>query len=561
MSSKKKNKSFFDGQANKPGRRRKRRSPWERINSIRSRLTMLFVFIFGSTLIAFSVLLYQVYVQNHIREFDGALYNYTVDVANSIQVSFFGDLRVKPQAPIDDNKEFPFTLGKAFFQVSDVNGKVLMKSRILGRFNLPVSKIASMNLLDKKVYFATIKSRSLPVTGDRSAKNYRMIAYLVKKPGKPSIILQVAVPMTLFEKESAAMRNFLWFFVPIVLVVATLGGWFLSASALAPIKTITLSAREIKATNLSERVPVPEVEDEIRDLSETLNDLLSRLQQAFESQEKFIADVSHEMKTPLAILRGELDLIKDGNCTPEVSAYLQSASQEIGHLSELVENLLLLARVDAGMSSLSRSRVRFDELLLETIGRREIYSQNETVRVGLNLEEPEISESAKQAGVAGPSLNPFEIDGDAGLLQVLAKNLIQNAIKFSKPDTSVEVLLRSAGDSVEFSVRDRGDGISGEDLDRIFDRFYRVEKTRNQVRGSGLGLHLAKRIVDIHTGRIKVESEEGEGTLFTIVLPKRDPELSAIAEQKRKQRGGFGKDAKAAAKAAKAANESAEDQA
>ncbi len=296
-----------------------------------------------------------------------------------------------------------------------------------------------------------------------------------------------------------------------------------------------MKAREIKATDLSERVPTPEVEDEIRDLSLTLNDLLSRMQQSFESQDKFIADVSHEMKTPLAILRGELDLIKEGSCSPEVAAYLQSAAQEIGHLSELVENLLLLARVDAGVSSLSRSKVRIDELLLETISRREIYSQNETVKVNINFEEPTVSEAAKKAGVM-VAANPFEIDGDSGLLQVLAKNLIQNAIKFSEPNSSVDVLLRVVQETVIFTVQDHGKGIDEQFQKSIFDRFFRVEKTRNQVRGSGLGLHLSKRIVDIHAGSISVNSIPGEGALFTVVLPRRDPELSAIEDQKRRQK-------------------------
>lgn len=481
--------------------------------SIRFRLTALFTCIFGSTLIFFSVMVYQVFARNHMREFDAALYNYTVDVANGIQVNFFGDLRFRPNIPFDEKKAFPFSLGQAFFQITDVNGNILAKSHNLLDSSLPIQRNEIAKLVGEEVVFEFVRSNLMPASADRDSKNYRLIKYLVKLPNSASTILMIAVPMTLFERERQGLLAFLALFVPIVLVLATLGGWFFAGSALKPIKLINWKARKINPTNLAERLPVPAVDDEMKDLSVTLNDLLGRIQRAFESQEKFIADVSHEMKTPLAILRGELDLIKQKSHGAEVTEYLESAEQEITHISELVENLLLLARVDAGVSCLAQGAVRMDEIVLDTIARTEVFAKSLGKRISINFKEEVVSGSAE-------SEKQFQIHGDAGLLQCLAKNLIENAIKFSHTAENVEVEVCDQRQNVVLNVVDHGRGIPETERKHLFQRFYRGESTRNEVRGSGLGLHLASRIAEIHGGRIDVDSEVGRGTVFRVELPK-----------------------------------------
>ena len=482
------------------------------LTSIRFRLTALFVCIFGSTLVLFSVLLYQVLARNHMREFDAALYNYAVDVGNGIQVNFLGDLRFRPAIPFDEKKTFPFAVGQSFFQITGVNGVVLARSTNLGDMILPIRRTDVAKLLGEEVVFEMVDPSELPPSGDPEARRYRLIKYLVKLPSNASTILMVAVPMTLFERERKGILAFLWVFVPIILALATLGGWFFSGSALRPIKLINRKARRINPSNLAERLPVPVGDDEVRALSLTLNDLLGRIQRAFDSQEKFIADVSHEMKTPLAILRGELDLVKQKSHSLEVKEYLESADQEIAHLSELVQNLLVLARVDAGVSCLAQGSVRVDEVVLDTVALTEPFARSSGKRVSVNL-----IEDRAEGGVAGAH---FQVKGDAGLLQCLAKNLVENAIKFSDKADNVEVEVVDGADAVILSVRDRGVGIPIAERKRIFERFYRGEATRNRVRGSGLGLHLADRIADIHGGRISVASEIGQGTVFRVELPK-----------------------------------------
>lgn len=486
--------------------------------SIRFRLTALFAGIFGSTLVVFAVLLYQVFARNHMREFDAALYNYTVDVANGIQVDFFGDLRLRPHIPFDEKKTFPFALGQAFFQITDVNGVVLARSRNLGEHSLPILRTDVAKLLSEEVTFELLRSSDLPATGDQDARYYRLIKYLVKLPNNAATILMVAVPMTLFERESKGLLAFLWFVVPIILALATLGGWFFAGSALKPIKLINWKARRINPSNLAERLPVPANDDEIRHLSITLNDLLSRIQRAFDSQERFIADVSHEMKTPLAILRGELDLIKQKGHPQEIREYLESAEQEIAHLSELVQNLLVLARVDAGVSCLAQGAVRVDEVVLDTVALTEPFARSSGKRIAVNF----VEEAAPEGPDAVPAVGDehFQVRGDAGLLQCLAKNLVENAIKFSDNAENVDIEVIDGADTVVLNVKDQGRGIPAAERARIFERFYRGESTRSKVRGSGLGLHLAERIAEIHGGRISVDSEVGRGTVFRVELPK-----------------------------------------
>jgi signal transduction histidine kinase len=399
-------------------------------------------------------------------------------------------------------------LGQAFFQLTDIDGSVIARSTNLGDHQLPIKKEDISRLLADDVLFSLVDRSSLPASGDPEAKNYRLIKYLVKIPNTSLTVLMVAVPMTLFEKETKGLLAFLTIFAPFVLVSSALGGWFFSGSALNPIKHIVAKARSINPSNLAERLPVPSVDDEVRQLSSTLNDLLERIQKAFDSQERFIADVSHEMKTPLAILRGELDLVKEKSDSPEVKSYLDSAEQEIAQISELVQNLLLLARVDAGVSCLSQSAVRIDEMVLDTTASVEPLAKSAGKRISINFVE-----NSDKSG-------QFLVKGDSGLLQCLTKNLIENAIKYSNCEDIIDLEVVDEESSVILFVKDKGRGIPDTEKLRIFERFYRGESVRGETRGSGLGLHLAERIADIHGGHISVDSEFGRGTTFRVELPK-----------------------------------------
>jgi heavy metal sensor kinase len=476
--------------------------------SIRVRLTLLFVLLFGASQTVLGILIYGMFVRSHQAQFDAALYNRALDIAQGIEINAFGDVSVRSDILSDNGKNFPFSTGRELVQILKSDGTIVARSAGLGSARLPLY-IDDWQVLNRQGFaLRTLAVRELPKEfGAKDA--YRLLSYLVvdRFLATPhTFILQVAVPMTFLEATLASLLRLLLIAESLMLLGATLLGLIFSRRALAPVTAIIEKAQGLSPSNLSERVPVPAVDDELKTLSETLNELLARLQKAFESQERFVADASHELKTPLAILRGELDVLKLRERSPaEVAEFLSSAGQELNSLSGIVENLLLLARIDAGAGSLAMSRVRLDEVALDVVSKLGRRAKELKIDIRVKLEE----------GAGG-----FEVPGDAGLLKSMVQNLVENALKFSPEGGSIGVKLGETADSVEFVVSDSGPGISPEDLAHVFERFYRAESTKQKAPGAGLGLAIVQRIVTAHGGKIDVESAPGQGASFRVRIKK-----------------------------------------
>ena len=242
-------------------------------------------------------------------------------------------------------------------------------------------------------------------------RQYRVIDYLIEKAGY-GLILQVAAPMVLLEREKQGLITFFAFSIPFILIVAVLGGLYISSRALAPVNAIIEKTRSLSAHQLSERVPVPEAHDEIRELAKTLNGLLNRLEQAFLSQENFIADASHQLKTPLAILKGELDLMRSRpRSAEENEQFLESASEEVRYLTRIIEELLLLRPNRCRGCELQLREARVDEIAIDCIARLEKFSKKHNVKIALNLSEEE-GEKAQLRCFGGPGFDS-KSDGNA----------------------------------------------------------------------------------------------------------------------------------------------------
>ena len=487
----------------KPGRGR----VWR---SIRLRITALFVVIFGTTLIAFSALLYTAFIRNHQAEFDADLYNHALDVSHAINIDVFGNVAVDSEILTSGGKIFPFSAGKAFLQIIGVDGKIIARSRTLGDAKLPFDHEDLLAVAQEGLFFRTINRKRILSTKDGNNLDYRLLTYEVRDRGPIPFILQVAVSLALLDQERHGLLLFFLFGIPLTLVIAGIGGWYLSGSALAPVNAIIEKAKRLRPENLSERLPVPVVDDELRQLSLTLNELLNRLEQAFLSQERFIADASHELKTPLAIMRGELDLVKrPPQNSEEFAKYIVSASQELMHLSRMVEDLLMLARVDAGAGSLSIRRTRLDEILMEVVARLEPRARAKDVKLRLDF-----------------NAESFEVNGDTDLLQSMFQNLIENAVKFSPVSSHVEVSLTEDGPDLVVTVRDRGPGIPADLQNKIFERFYRVRARNSETPGFGLGLTIARRVAEAHGATLTLSSNTSEsgaypvGTSFSLRIKK-----------------------------------------
>lgn len=273
----------------------------------------------------------------------------------------------------------------------------------------------------------------------------------------------------------------------------------LTHSLLKPLDEIAAVALQItRAGDLSRRLPDQGRNDEIGRLTFVLNQTLERLERLFQLQQRFLADVSHELRTPLTTIRGNVDLMRRmGMADPETLAVIQD---EVGRMARLVEDLMLLARADAGSLPIQRQVVELDTIFLD------IYRQVSALDPPVELTLQEIDQ--------------VRVWGDGDRLRQLLLNLVDNAIKYTPAGGQVALSLSQEDGQARIEVADTGVGISEEDLHLIFERFYRVDKSRGRVQGgSGLGLSIAKWVAEAHGGYIEVESRVGEGTTFTVFLP------------------------------------------
>lgn len=455
----------------------------------------------------YSVVLYRNFVKIHESEFDTALYNYSVDIAKGLNVNLFGEVFLSDDVKKADEKIFPFALERTLIQLRTVRGFVVARSRDLGEAELPLSQVDIEDVIRSRMSFDTLKLQIKNMKHTR----YRVASVFIDQPGPNDFILQVASPMILLERERRGLLAFFLLSIPATLGIAGALSYSLSGQATKPIDDIIKKAKAITARKISERLPVPKVKDEIHELATTLNGLLDRLQRAFVAQEAFVADASHQLKTPLAILRGEVDMARRENRTiAEQKDFLESASQEIGYLTRMVEQLLIIARLESNQSGgIDFHPTRVDELAIEVISRMEKHASITQKHAKLTFR------------FEGDDTADYTVPGDFDLIRTLMESLIDNALKYTRENTTVAVEARDHGDTIEFRVTDQGEGFSPEEKDRVFGRFWRSPKVETSlVKGSGLGLSIVKKIADVHHARVDVNTTPGVGSQFSVFFPK-----------------------------------------
>ena len=291
--------------------------------------------------------------------------------------------------------------------------------------------------------------------------------------------------------------------VPIALAVSVFGGLALAHKSLQPVDEITTRARRITAENLDQELPIPKVNDEIGRLTGTINDMIRRLHDSFAQVRQFSADASHELRTPLTVMRGEIELALRSTKTPgEYRTVLESSLEEILRMTSITDNLLLLAKAEQGTLEVHFSEVDLHELIDKLYENSEILTEQKHISVSLQEN------------------TPITIVGDKDRLRQLFLNLVDNAIKYTPEGGTVTLAARRQNGSALFEVQDTGIGIPAEEVGKIFDRFYRVDKARSREQGgTGLGLSIAKWIAELHRGTISVTSELNKGSTFTVTLP------------------------------------------
>lgn len=472
--------------------------PFRRIN-IHLRLTLLFVLIFGTTTVLFNGFSFKLMNETLQQDFDDALFNYAVDVSQSIEIGIKGDLNFPP-LKLDTGKVLPFPLGTALIQVVHASGTILARVGDFGDFSPSFQKDFEKLSHGEEAYYRTTSNISKIPSAE--ADSYRLISFPLDNSNKPQVILQIAVPMTLLETQIENRLTQLQIGIPLVLLIATFGGFFLSTRALAPVKYMTEAAQNIDAGELNQRVPVPEANDEIQKLSLTLNEMLDRIQQAFQSQERFVADASHQLLTPLTIMRSELELLqKEGEQPKNFPAFVRSTLQEVDSLSKIVKDMLLLARVDAGLGGLNMQVIALEELVFEAIRRVDKLAQSKGIRLKLDL----IDEAGEQRSVRG----------DYDLVLNLIINVLENAVKYSPENEVVTIDLVWRKETSAVIVSDNGPGIPEEQRPYIFERFSRGSSAEKNTKGFGLGLAIAHKIAILHHAKLFSETPpNGQGARF-----------------------------------------------
>jgi heavy metal sensor kinase len=288
-------------------------------------------------------------------------------------------------------------------------------------------------------------------------------------------------------------------------LIAARGGYWISSRALAPVDEISRTAQRISIENLTDRLQVPQTGDQLQRLSETLNEMLSRLEAAVRRMAQFTADASHELRAPVSLIRttAEVAVLKRDRPPAEYLEALDDILEEAERTSQVVDSLMLLARTDSGKETLECVPLDACAVIRGAAEQGERLARNHGIEFHIDLPQ-----------------SPHTIQADADALRRALLILMDNAAKYTPRGGSVRVNLSRSNGFAVASVSDTGIGIAPEDLPRIFDRFWRADKARSREQGgAGLGLSIAKWIVDMHRGSITVQSEMGKGSIFTIQVP------------------------------------------
>jgi len=352
----------------------------------------------------------------------------------------------------------------------------------------------------EKFQFSTVYSKRMPL---------RILNGQLRVADK-AYDVQIAAPMDDFYDAVNRFRLVLLFSVPVLVVVASAGGYWLSRKAVAPVAEIARAAQSISEHELSKRLPILQTGDELQSLSETLNEMFGRLERAFKRVTQFTADASHELRTPIALMRTRTEVaLRKQRSEADYRETIVRIHRELEKTSALIENLMTLARADSGNEPLQVAPTNLNELFLEISETARLLAEGKSIQYDQRLPE-----------------TPLNVSGNAPSLRRLFLILIDNAVKYTSREGRISVVLGSSDGAAVTEIRDTGVGISTTDLPHIFERFYRADESRSRESGgTGLGLSIAKWIAEAHQGKISVVSKVGEGSVFRVQIPLSEDDL------------------------------------
>lgn len=484
-------------------------------DSVRTRLTLWYVCVLALVLLAFSIGIYSLLARSLNERLDSGLRATLGSMALSLRREL-ADAETEEVGTDEDEVEAKeiSTEEIAFSAIEDLplanqaiaifDSQEQLLSEKSGPDNLHASLPSLDTIPDKSINIFTLPGNQTNDNGLRVA-----VQRLNATTKSTTYLLVVAQSLRANAEELRLLRRIFYLVVPIALVLAGLGGFFLAHMSLAPVVTMSERARRISAENLDVRLPVANPRDELGRLAATFNELLARLNASFDRQRQFMADASHELRTPLSVMHttAEVTLEHPRRTESEYRDALAMMDTQVRRLTRIVEDMFTLARADAGRLELHQSDFYLDELISETAQAARVLAARKDVSM----------EVAVAADV------PFR--GDEELLRQMMLNLLDNAIRYTPAGGKVRVSLAQDGSDCEIIVADSGTGISAEAQPQIFERFYREDEARSHVEaanggsGAGLGLSIARWIAESHNGRLELRHTDENGSIFVASLP------------------------------------------
>jgi heavy metal sensor kinase len=455
---------------------------------IRWRLTLWFSLILCFTLIASGAVIYTMLQRSLNNDVDNTLRIYSNEVHAAFAAEKITDLLDYDEVCACLPSVDKFASPGIYIQLTDKTGNILGKSNNLGEQIMPVDAFLVDLVSRGNISFSTVTASD----GTR----LRLMASPLKLGGQ-TVLVGVGHSLKQIDTAMTGVKWAILGGVLAALALAGVSGGILVRRALSPVERITRTAQNIElSSDLSRRVGYKGPMDEVGQLATTFDHMIEHLQRVFESQKHFVADASHDLRSPLTVLRGNLDLLKRNLDMEGRQESLKAMESEIERMARIVDELLLLAEVESGQSE-RREMVPLKEILLEGVARARQLSTGSNIAVG--------------------RLEDISIMGDAYMLRRMLANLIDNAIIHTPDKGTIQLSLFREGDWANLEVADSGSGIAPEHLPHIFDRFYRVDRARSRERVScGLGLAIVKAVAEQHQGKVAVKSELGKGSTFTI---------------------------------------------
>lgn len=462
-----------------------------KLNSIKSKIIVLYVGIIG-IILGILALFFIFYLKSIVyKPIDANLKRKAIQLdklirSTTIRFSFSNALGKRFEIDLSKAQLWIYSsvYSKYYFQLRTMDGKLIEKSASLGDLTLPYSK--NMN------EFETLKVGNQFVRminfKDRGNQIIVQVAYNVKSERDMLLNFEIIVFSTLL----------------FILVISGAAGFYVSHRALRPLEELSKEIRGITEHNLDRSVQIKDVPSELECVIDAFNSLLERLNRAFVREKQFISDVSHELRTPISVIQMQCDLaLRKERSSEDYRRALKLIKDTISKMTQLIDKMLMLSRLEV-LDHKAFQDVNIKDVILSALALLRHKAEERNIAIDLNVEDD------------------CFVKGDRDLLEELFVNVIDNAIKYNRENGNVVVEIKDSKEGCEITIRDSGIGIDKSELDKVFEEFYRVDKSRSKAtEGYGLGLSIVKKIIELHNGKVKIKSQPDKGTTVSLKFKKR----------------------------------------